>query len=285
MDISREDFITELLKSQTALSKDKVEICISLFTLHERASYLTAPEGYKNSDVFPWVYNRELSYIRRFIMSYKLIDGSERFVLGPRSAMSSLRQLSKLLSDGRLKDETPELSKLRGCFNNIKGREFNDAVRQFLNQYENLKVWEYEVSINKGANLNADKNYGDIDVLAYDSGRKIVFSIECKDTEKARNVREMKTELDKYFGRQNNRRDGYIDKHLKRHNWLLAHTGVVKKFIGEDCDIRIVSFLITSEVIPLTYISKIQPPLPILAFSKIQESGLELMYTSLGLIN
>ena len=112
--------------------------------------------------------------------------------------MSSLRQLSTLLSDGRLKDETPELSKLRGWFNNIKGREFNDEVRRFLNQYENLKVWGYEVSINKGANLNADTNYGDIDVLAYDSGRKIVFSIECKDTEKARNVREMKTELEKY---------------------------------------------------------------------------------------
>ena len=95
----------------------------------------------------------------------------------------------------------------------------------------------------------------------------------------------MKTELDKYFGRQNTRRDGYIDKHLKRHNWLLAHTGVVKKLIGEDSDIRIVSFLMTSEVIPLTYISKVQPPLPILAFSKIQEAGLELMYTSLGLIN
>ena len=285
LDISREEFITELLISQTALSKDKVEICISHFTLQERASYLTAPKGYKNPDVFPWVYNRELSYIRRFIMSYKLIDGSERFVLGPRSAMSSLRQLSTLLSDGRLKDETPELSKLRGWFNNIKGREFNDEVRRFLNQYENLKVWGYEVSINKGANLNADTNYGDIDVLAYDSGRKIVFSIECKDTEKARNVREMKTELDKYFGRQNTRRDGYIDKHLKRHNWLLAHTGVVKKLIGEDSDIRIVSFLMTSEVIPLTYISKVQPPLPILAFSKIQEAGLELMYTSLGIIN
>lgn len=217
----------------------------------------------------------EFSYIRRFILSYKTKEGDCRYVLGPRNAMSSLRQLSTLLSDGRLQDDTQHLKALRSKFNDIKGKAFNEDVRLFLKKQTNLKVWDWEVTIDVDGNLKAEENYGDIDVLAYDSVRKILFAIECKNTEKARNVKEMKTELDKYFGQPGSNKKGYIQKHIDRHQWLNNNINQVKSFVGEDPEFSIVSIILTSEVIPLSYISKIQPQLPILAFSQLKSKGVD----------
>lgn len=276
------DFIQEMHESQPILSSDAISICLQHFTLTPRNNYLTAPVGHPNHDVYPWVYNREFSYIRRFILSYSA-KSEEYFVFGPRSAMAALRQLTKLLVDGRLKVDTKALSALRGKFNDIKGRLFNDEVREYLKGSSGLMVFDYEVEISKDGNLKADKNYGDIDVLAYDSERKILFSIECKDTEKARNIREMKTELDKYLGREDTGKIGYIEKHRIRHEWLVEHVEDVKVLIKETLDVKIVSFVLTSEVIPLSYISKRTPSLPIIAFSELKAHGVSIIYNDLSL--
>ena len=39
--------------------------------LYDRDEYLKAPKGYNDSEVFPWKYNREFSFARRFIVKYK----------------------------------------------------------------------------------------------------------------------------------------------------------------------------------------------------------------------
>ena len=283
LNIGADEFVKELHDNQPKLTVEAISICLQHFTLRSRSNYLAAPKGYADHEVYPWVYNREFSYIRRFILSYSNM-GKECFILGPRSAMAALRQLTTLLGNGRLKDETAALKSLRGKFNDLKGRVFNDKVRDYLKGAGSLTVFDYEVKISPNGNLKADKNYGDIDVLAFDRERKIVFSIECKDTEKARNVREMKTELDKYLGRPETGKVGYLEKHCKRHDWLIEHIEDVKSLIKEADDIEIVSFVLTSEVIPLTYISKNPPALPIIAFSNLQSSGVELMYEVLGVL-
>jgi hypothetical protein len=93
--------------------------------------------------------------------------------------MSSLRQLATLLSDGRLQDNTKKLKALRSRFNDEKGTAFNEDVRELLKKTSTLIVWNWEVKIDINGNLKADKNYGDIDVLAYDSVNKVLFAIEC----------------------------------------------------------------------------------------------------------
>lgn len=272
-DMLKSDFISEIAKSQSSLTSETIEKCIFHFSLGHRESYLTAPTGYHNFEVYPWEYNREFSFIRRFILLYEAPNGTQRLIFGPRSAMVSLRQLTQLISEGRLKDDTPKLKELMGRFNELKGRLFNDEIRAFLKECGDLKVWDYEVKIAPRGHFNAEKNYGDIDVLAYDEHNRILYSIECKDTEKARNIREMKAELDKYFGRIGEKKKGYIQKHLDRHKWLSEHQGQVKQFIEAKDDIKIVSFLLTSEVIPLAYISKVKSPLPILNYNDLKIKG------------
>ena len=282
LDIDASSFVSSIMILQPNLNSNKIGLCIKHFSIEPRPSYLKAPEGFRDTEVFPWVYNREISYIRRFILSYDTESGIRRYVLGPRSAMSSLRQLATLLSDGRLQDNTKKLKALRSRFNDVKGTAFNEDVRELLKKTSTLIVWNWEVKIDINGNLKADKNYGDIDVLAYDSVNKVLFAIECKKTEKARNVREMKTELDKYFGKPETNKKGYIEKHIVRHQWLNANKATVADFIGEKSDFQIKSLIITSEVIPVSYISKIDSPLPIIAMSQIDTKGIQLLYQIVG---
>lgn len=282
LDIDAPSFVSSILTLQPKLNCDKIGLCINHFSIEPRPLYLKAPDGYRDLDVFPWVYNREFSYIRRFILSYDTESGERRYVLGPRSAMSSLRQLATLLSDGRLQDNTKYLKALRSRFNDIKGQDYNEDVRDYLKKNSALTVWDWEVKIDVDGNLKAEKNYGDIDVLAYDSVRKVLFAIECKKTEKARNVREMKTELDKYFGKPENKKKGYIEKHINRHQWLVNNMAIVADFINEKTDFTIVSIILTSEVIPLSYISRIGSPLPIVAYSQLVAKGIEYLYGIIG---
>ena len=71
---------------------------------------------------------------------------------------------------------------------------------------------------------------------------------------------------------------GYIEKHVERHQWLMRNKAVVAVFINEKSDFKIASIILTSEVIPLSYISRIGTPLPIVAYSQLVSNGIDRLY-------
>ena len=99
-----------------------------------------------------------------------------------------------------------------------------------------MRVWEHDVTIKSGGYFAADKDYGDIDVMAYDTSRDILYLIECKNTNPAKNIKEMKTEMDEYLGRGDNperdKKRALVLKHLRRHRWVTEHINEVAKHIG-----------------------------------------------------
>ena len=92
----------------------------------------------------------------------------------------------------------------------------------------------------------------------------------------------MKTELDKYFGKPEINKKGYIEKHVDRHQWLANNKAIVADFINEKSDFTIASIILTSEVIPLSYISRIGSPLPIVAYSQLVAKGIDYLYAIIG---
>lgn len=92
----------------------------------------------------------------------------------------------------------------------------------------------------------------------------------------------MKTELDKYFGKPDINKKGYIEKHVERHQWLINNKEIVAAFINEKSDFKIASIILTSEVIPLSFISRIGTPLPIVAYSQLVSNGIEQLYAITG---
>ena len=281
IEIAERDLISEILKLCPEMTFDVAENCLNRLSLDKRENYLVPPVGIEVRDIFPWVYNRELSYLRRPIVRYRQYDEQVQCMFGLRSCLLAGLQLIDLLYSGRLRYVGEKLKTLLGQFEAQKGRVFNEEVRTMLQQIPSLTVWPHDISIKPQGNLNVNTenvNYGDIDVLAYDSKNNVLYSIECKNTNSAKNVKEMKTEMDEYLGRGENikkdHKKALVLKHLRRHKWIVNNLEQVKSFIGTTSNPIIKSMLLTSTVIPTSYLKKEESPLSILNFPDLKLKGL-----------
>ena len=67
------------------LTEDLVRKCIIRLSLDKRENYLTPPNGLAGKDIYPWSYNRELSYLRRPVIRYQYDGGTVMCMFGFRS--------------------------------------------------------------------------------------------------------------------------------------------------------------------------------------------------------
>ena len=93
--------------------------------------------------------------------------------------------------EGKLNNGGNQIEKLLGVFRKRKGKKYRNKVKDWLMEQNDLRVIDYEVDISSKGHLKADKDYGDIDVFAFDTKSKTILSIECKDTNKAKNIKGM----------------------------------------------------------------------------------------------
>ena len=245
--MNKNDLIKRL-NDEFVLPNEEINAGIARFSLSSRPDYLVAPDGFKNNEVYPWKYNREFSFARRFIISHQDVLGNNLLTWGFRNAISAEKQLYYLLMEGKLNNGGNKIQELLGIFRQRKGKQYRNQAKDWLKQQEGLMVIDYEVDISPNGHLKAVKKYGDIDILAFNTKTKTIFSIECKDTNKAKNIHEMKKEMDNYLGREGG--DGMINKHLERHNWLNDNKIKIKDFLMIEGDFIVKSFMLTSEVIP-----------------------------------
>lgn len=270
----KESEFIQLIKDKAKIDEKEIIAGIERFSITQRDEYLKAPYGYNDSEVFPWKYNREFSFARRFIVKYKNEKDETILTWGFRNAISAQKQLNYLLLEGKLNNGGKKIEKLLGAFREKKGKIYRIEVKNWLKTNPDLTVIDYEVKIDTNGHLVADKNYGDIDVLVHNTKTNTVYSLECKDTNKAKNIHEMKKEMDNYLGREGQK--GMIQKHVERHNWLNTNKDKLCAFLKIDKEPKVVSFMLTSEVIPMTYIKAEALPLPTISFPDLKYKGIKL---------
>lgn len=275
-------FTLSIIEICPELKEDTISKCLTHVSLEKREDYLTPPDGMDWKEVLPWMYNRELSYLRRPIVKWQTSDGGVNLIFGFRSCLTAGMQLTDLLYSGRLKNGGKKLEKLLGKFESAKGIAFNEEVRKWLKQNTELVVWNHDVSMKPNgsfATSTESGDLGDIDVLAYDKVKNVVYSIECKNTNTAKNVREMKKEMDDYLGRGDNpekdKKKALVLKHLRRHKWLTENIETVMKFVGTESKPVVKSMMLTSEVIPTSYLRKEETQLSILNFQELKRNGVK----------
>lgn len=281
VELPEKEFIDAIIEICPELTEDAIRKGLEHLTLEKRDDYLTPLNGMDWKEVLPWIYNRELSYLRRPIIKWQMPDGNVNVIFGFRSCLMAGMQLADLLYSGRLRNVGKQLEKLLGKFESAKGAAFNEEVRNWLKQNTPLKVWSHDVSMKKKGEIVASDtlgdDLGDIDVLAYDDVHNIVYSIECKNTNTAKNVREMKKEMDEYLGRGDNpekdKKKALVLKHLRRHKWLVGNIEVIRDFVGAGTNPTVKSLMLTSEVIPTSYLRKEDTPLSILNYPELKVNG------------
>lgn len=218
--------VCEELCKETKAPSEVIEKIIDHITLSQREDFLVPPKPYTNYDVYPWRFNRELSFTRRPIIQY----GTD-LIWGNRQLMNMLNFTIDLIINGKYKANGRKLKELIGKLSNIRGNEFNSAVAQKLGSIDGLIVKERVSKIN-GKKIADEHNdaLGDIDVLYIIPEKMEIIVGEVKDFSFAKNPYEMNQEYQRIFVDQD--KSSYMTKHKRRVEWIKEHIEDVRIQFG-----------------------------------------------------
>jgi len=270
--LDEKDFINQLKTHLPNFTDDEIKSAMHFLILREREDIFRSPKGFLKDDIYPWKYKRALSYLQKPILNIKTPGGKSTLLWSFRHIISSFENLRNLVLAGTIScKQGGEMNKLFGRISKIKGKLYQEKVAEWLTAEGVLQIFPHEVTIGPNGVLLAPQDLGDIDILAIETGEKIFYSIECKNTVAARAIHEMKTELDNYLGRDG--QPGLIEKHFKRDEWLKGNKEKIKISGVDYSDYSIKSIVLTSDDIPTNYLAKQKIPIPIFSFTRLIREG------------
>lgn len=271
-----ESALTGILSKIEGVSANDIDTALSLLTLLERKSISVPPDGYTAVDIFPWRYNRPISYIRRPLAKVQK-DDAAYYYYGYRHLMQFIDNLFYLLHSSKLPAvKSEEMKSWLAAASGDRGNPFREAVKKWFEENSDYEVIPHEVTMDKGVSkmhIETEKHYGDIDLLVIDHSNRIIYPIECKNIQGGRNVHEMKVEMDDYLGRDGKDKKAKMRKHVERNEWLNANKASLKYLVPDAESYTIKSFILTADEIPLTYFKK-ELPMPVKSFSFLRKNGL-----------
>ena len=119
--------LAEALASDLKWSNEKVASAIDLFSLCQRETYLTPASSYPIEDLYPWRYNRGLSYLRRPLI-LRGVGSVTEVLWGNRHVEATRDNLLALCLTGQLKAKSLPMRQLMGGLRHGQGERFNDRV-------------------------------------------------------------------------------------------------------------------------------------------------------------
>lgn len=222
--------LVERLRDKSGWAESLVSDTLDRFCLRPRDDFLSPPSPFSLSDVFPWKFNRDLSYIRRpFVL--REANGVTEILWGNRNVEMAAKYLVLgLCYGGRLKARSPEMKEAMQKIREQESRSFEDAAARAFEVDPTLavkkrvkKLTGKEIARSNGEQL------GDIDVLVADPVHRIVLPVEVKDLALARTPIELSRELEEAFS---NEPGSSAQKHLERTAWIRDHLAEVLTELG-----------------------------------------------------
>ena len=254
--IDLQEPVSRLRRSElVALAKNAAdgEAIVSALSLLTRSSWRQVPPGYAERDIDSWRLRRRLSLLRRPIL--QITDEADpQMLLAPGLLREGLSFTMHNYYSANYPDNHlgPAMQKYVGFARHRDGHKFNEKVKTRMAALG----WEVlpEVALTQILASRLDRNYGDVDVLAWDPASRRVLVMECKDLQFKKSYSEIAEQLMDYAGEvlPNGKRDS-LRKHLDRVDLLAAHQQQVAKFLkrGDDCSIE--SHLVFSNPVPMLY--------------------------------
>ncbi len=230
--IKRSNFAVRI-RERLLVKDDSIERALDLLTLAPRPKFTKPPQGFHAGDIWPWRFNRALSYIRRpFVLSYSG-EGESELIFTPGHVYRASNNLLSLISSGRLKARCRDLSALMGEFTREASDKFNEDVAELLRK-RGFLIRARAAKFGKDRIVDhAGKSLGDIDVLCIDTARRRIIAIECKDFQVARVPHEVRSDLEDLFLSSERKRCAQ-EKHIRRIAWLQKN--VEKVVLSMACD-------------------------------------------------
>ena len=147
----------------------------------------------------------------------------------------------------------PAMLKYAGAPRARDGAEFSERVASRMEEL-GWRV-EREIKLTKVLRKGFDRDYGDIDVLAWKAESGRVLIMECKDLQFKKTYGEIAEQLSDYRGRASadGRKRDSLRKHLDRMALLDEHPVELVRFLGLGSIGKLESHLVFSHTVPMMF--------------------------------
>lgn len=203
---------------------------VHTLALEPRTSWRSIPEGHDDKDRQPWRFRRRLSVVRRPLLQINC-EADPMFLVAPGMVRESFAYMVRNYHDGNFPDWQlgPAMLTYVGHGRRKRGNEFNTAVAERLKQLG----WqvEHEIELTKLLEKNLGRNWGDIDVFAWNSTTQRILVIECKDVHFRKTYGEIAEQLTDFRGEiRSNGKPDMLKKHLDRIDQIRENIAAIRKF-------------------------------------------------------
>ena len=275
--IPMNSLLAEVNNFDEQFSEEEFKIGMDFLTLVKRKKVEDIPPGFDSIDISPWRFNRRLSLLRRpFMVIENPNDPKNPWIYwGPRQVLRTRSYMAEQMQSGRFR--VTDGGAVDKALGRIAGNKGDLLVQKVLKSIKSEDI-EVHTSVWIGPNedLYDPKDLGDVDVLIIHKGKKILYSLECKNMEPSRNIKEMVEELSKMMGSSCER--GLIQKHMDRDTWLKNNLGLVGKKFGLDLTgYEVKSIFLTAEGMLTPVLKKQNLPLPFVTRYELNKFGLDVL--------
>lgn len=253
LEITKTDLI-KLLSEKTDVTEEEIVSMIESFVFLPRKSLDTTPDGYTKSDWHPWKFTRRLSILSKPIFQLNnTVDPV--IIIVPNLIRGAIPYFIDKVYRAQFEARSfhsEEMIKWNGDRRSHDGHEFNITVRDKFIQ----EGWsaEAEVKLTKVLKTKLDKDFGDIDVLAWSSASKRALLVECKKLHFAKTYGDVAIQLDDFRGRiKDNGKPDRLLKHIQRCNVIVENHEKLAEYIGIAGEIKIEKCILFSGDVPMMY--------------------------------
>lgn len=183
--------------------------------------------GVQWSDVQPWRSYRQLSLVSRPFVRLP-VDGKEHLLFGPKMLMLAVRQVLDRAASGLLTGRTHVFKKTMSQLANRAGRKLEDETAASLGTLG----WHTRPRVKrKIVGTDGKPFWGEVDVLAWNSGKRRLIVVECKDLQRALNPYAFADELRRFY--EEGLDEGFVPKLNRKVAWFKQNLPAVLPQIGE----------------------------------------------------
>jgi hypothetical protein len=244
--------LAAILSKEGSISEREAAGFLAFVTSSPRTSWFCVPEGFSLADWYPWRFRRRLAILRRpFLQLDETADPT--ILCAPGLIGDAFSSMIAWYLKGEIgKARTRPMELWLGRVNDVQRTKFNKTVAARLRQLGwNTKA---EVKITEILGRSFDRDYGDVDVLAWRNDNGRTLAIECKDLQSQTTMAEVAEQLSDFRGetRANGKRD-HLKRHLDRLAILSANSDVVARFLKLPAPLAIEGHLVFSRDVPMRF--------------------------------
>jgi hypothetical protein len=244
----RRSELAVLIECETGISKEASERFLANLRIYPRSAWnADLPPYCERHDVYPWLFKRRFSLLRRPIIEVSL-ESDPQLIVSPMLVREAVSYLLENSYAGHFPPEFFQTLEMR-CFQQAavdrRSSRFVADTAQAMMQCgfktrRNVKMTE----------LGGPEELGDIDVLAWRAApTPLVVIQECKAMRNARSTSEILAQLDQFRGEA----DDLLAKHQRRLRWLKVNLESLPAITGLS-DFAISGAVVTSHRVPMQFV-------------------------------